>query len=328
MASAPPVIIILYGDNEFEIEQTIQTIQEKMGDPSMASMNTTRLDGRRAFLDELRTAAYAIPFLVNRRLVILESPLSQCKSKDTREKFVEILEKTPDSTALVVIEHQDLNPKNKPHWLLKWGRENKQRVHIRDCTIPRGREMEKWIRQQAKQRGGEFTQEAAGVLASLVVDEPRIITNEIEKLLAYANYQRAVEPDDVEYLTAPVQQPNIFDMVDAVGSRNERLALELLHKLLDERDPLSIFAMITRQFRLLLLAREQIDLGALQHEVASTLKIHPFVAQKLSKQAQNFELPVLEAIFRRLVEVDHRIKTGQVDGITALDTLIMGLTQI
>jgi len=324
-----PTVYILFGEDEYEIDTIIRSLQEKMGDASMATMNTSRIDGRRPFWDELRNNAFAAPFLVERRLVIIENPLTQLKTKENQAKFKELLEKTPETTALVIVEQQDLNPtkrSEKPNWLFRWAQSAGDRTFVKRCDIPRGAQMGNWIRQQAKKRGGEMTPEAAGLLASLVVDEPRMVVQEIDKLLAYVNYKRPVEPDDVEYLTVPIQQPNIFYLVDAMGSRKGKTALDLLHQNLEDRHPLEIFSMIVRQFRLLLLTRELVEQGALDFQVSKTIGIHPYVAKKLVQQAQNFDLPLLESVYRSLLDIDEQIKTGRTEPTIAMDTLIAQLT--
>jgi DNA polymerase-3 subunit delta len=115
-------------------------------------------------------------------------------------------------------------------------------------------------------------------------------------------------------------------MVDAIGGRQGKLAVKLLHQQLSERDPLSLLGMITRQFRLLLQAKEMLTDNATSNEIAQTLKVHEFVARKLTNQCRNFDLHLLEAIYRKLAEVDENIKTGKIEAETALDTLVVGLT--
>jgi DNA polymerase III delta subunit len=53
--------------------------------------------------------------------------------------------------------------------------------------------------------------------------------------------------------------------------------------------------------------------------------VHPFVAGKVSRQARQFSLPTLEVIYHRLLEIDLAIKTSQMTGELALDTLLASL---
>ncbi|MFQ5616461.1 MAG: DNA polymerase III subunit delta [Anaerolineales bacterium] len=323
MGKIPPVIYILHGDDELGIARFISTLQGKMGDPSMAEMNTSRLDGRRFSFGDLENAASAIPFLATRRLVILDRALNQIKSKADREKFISLLERLPQSTALVIVENTTLTLRN---WLLKWARTANGRALVRVYKLPKGPAMARWIRKQAQARGGEFTHQAANLLSNIVSDDNRTASLEIDKLLAFVNYQRPVDVDDVEFLTPTAPQGNVFQMVDAIGNRNGRQALQMLHQLLSEREPLSLYGMIVRQFRLLLLTKEMQAASTTQAEIARELNVRDFVVRKLTTQTRNFSLPTLENIYRRLVEIDEEIKTGKADAEIALDTLIAGLT--
>ena len=182
------------------------------------------------------------------------------------------------------------------------------------------------IQEMAREFGGQITPQAAALLSSLVDGDPRAFNQEIQKLLAYVNYQRAIEPEDVELLTADIGQGNIFAMVDALGNQNGRQAMSMLQRLLEGKESGMIFPMVVRQFRLILLAREVLDNGGNKNDVARQLKLPPFVADKLYLQARRFTLPELEAIYRQLLEIDKAIKTGKVPGDLALDTLVVELT--
>lgn len=331
MTESKPVVYIFHGDDAFAIGQALAAIRAQMGDPSTAEMNMTRLDGRSLNLDELVRATRSMPFLAERRLVVLDDPLGALKSAKDREKFSEILSGVPPTTALVIqISNPLLDPRarrsGKTHWLEKWAQGQDGKVFLREFSLPKGPQMANWIRQQAKESGGEFSPPAAAVLGSYVGEDPRLAAQEIKKLLAYVNYQRPVEPDDVEYLVAYAGETSVFDMVDALGARNGREALRLLHRLLEQDDPLRLFGMVVRQFRLLLLTRELLEAGYREQDIAAALKMHPFVVQKLIGQVRNFTLPLLESIYHKLLEIDESIKTGQTDGDVALDTLVAALT--
>ena len=106
---------------------------------------------------------------------------------------------------------------------------------------------------------------------------------------------------------------------------NGKKAQKALHQLLEEEEAFSIFGMIVRQFRLLLLAREVIDSGG--QNLAEALSVHPFVADKLSKQARGFTLEILEGVYRRLLRIDEDVKTGIMPIDTALEMFVADLTK-
>ena len=326
-----PVIYILHGDDEYAIAQFVSNMEAKLGDPSTAGLNITHFEKGSLPLEEIAAVVQSMPFLAERRLVVLHDPLSGMQSSKVREQFKGLLAKVPPTTALVLVISRPLIPhrerrSGKQHWLQKWAREHKGRVYEKELFLARGPEMVRWIQNQAKKADGEITSEAAALLANLVDEDPRIAVQEIDKLLAYVNYSRAVEPDDVEHLVAYVGGGDVFAMVDALGEGDGKIALRMLHQLLEGDDPLRLFGKIVRQFRLLLLTRELLDLGCREDEIARVLKTFPFVVRKLIPQTRNFSIESLEEIFRRLLDIDEAIKTGKIEGDVALDTLVTALT--
>jgi DNA polymerase-3 subunit delta len=332
MTRPKPVVYVLHGEDEFAIAQVVSELEAKLGDASLIAMNTTRLDGRTANLDDLPAVAFTAPFLVERRLVILENPTARLTGQPAQKKFTDFLEKVPASTALVLIEHHLLTEererkKGKIHWLELWADQNTERALKRAFMPPKGERLVRLIQDQAKAVGGQIDKDAAELLANLVGDDPRLADQEVRKLLAYVNYSRTVQADDVEALTADVWQGDIFVLVDALGNQDGRKASAMLQRLLETQDAPSIFGMVIRQFRLLLLAREVLDGGGRVDDVMRELKIIRFIAEKISSQARHFTLPVLEAVYRRLLEMDEAIKTSQMEGELALDTLVADFTK-
>jgi len=337
MPSPIPVVYLLQGEDEYAIAQWVSELETKLGDAATASMNVTRLDGRTYNPDELLSVASTMPFLAKRRIVVLTSPLARLNSPAARQKFLEQLSKIPPTTALVLIEYRLLTDEKARrrgdfHWLEKWAEEAGERTLVKEFPLPKDQDLIQRLQDQARRAGGQITPQAAKTLAELVGGDPRLADQEIQKLLAYVNYQRAIEPDDVQNLTADVGQGDIFAMVDALGNQDGKSAMQMLQRLLEQQDALSIFAMVVRQFRLLLLTRAILDQGGGKPEVIQGLEsvekkpVYGFVAGKLISQARHFTLPGLEKIHHRLLDVDETIKTSQAPEDLALELLIVNLT--
>ncbi len=166
------------------------------------------------------------------------------------------------------------------------------------------------------------------MLATLVDSDPRLAYQETQKLLAYVNYSRTVEADDVQMLTADVGQGDVFVLVEALGNRDGRKALGMLQRLLEYQDYFSIFGMVVRQFRQLILTRDILDSGGGKDEIVRGLKLfpNPWLAERLIIQARRFTAHDLVRIYHRLLEVDEAVKTSQMTGDLALVTLVASLT--
>jgi DNA polymerase-3 subunit delta len=146
---------------------------------------------------------------------------------------------------------------HKLNWLEKWATspEQAKRVFIRHHPQPSGVMMTKWIQDHAKSLGGQFTPKAAVSLANQIGDDTRMASQEIIKLLTYVNFSRPVDADDVEHLTPLTAKIGDFELVNALRDRDGRKAQALLHRSLEDEDPLRIFQSIVFQIRTLSMER-------------------------------------------------------------------------
>jgi DNA polymerase-3 subunit delta len=342
VSETPPTIYLLDGEDEYAFAEFTSKLASKLGDPITAEMNTTRLDGNSTSLEQFESAARSMPFLAPRRLVIFYRPTTRLNSSTLRERFIRLLNELPASAAVVLIEPRSLTSEKerrdgKVHWLERWAVEAGNRVYFRHCALPTGEAMVRWIQERAKATatqagqnnpaGSAFTPQAASTLADLVGDEPRLADQEIAKLLAYVNYARPVETEDVLSLTPLSARVGDFALVNALRAHDQRLAQSLLHRMLEEGDPILLFHSIVSQYRTLLLAREVKEEGGAANDVARLLKIKSYPAQLALENARRYTLPELEAIYHRLLDLDVGIKTGQVTPDLALEMLVIELTQ-
>lgn len=333
-----PVVYVFHGQDEFAIAREVSKLKAKLGggDPSTADLNTTQLDGRTLQLDELTLTCMSVPFLAKRRLVIITNPFAGLTTPAAREDFLSILDKIPATTALVLIQNRPLTDERdrrnkKPHWLEKWARSAGKRAYLRQFDAKEGASMNAFIQQRAGELGGQFTPGAALKLSSLITNDTRLADQEIQKLLFYVNFNRPVEEDDVDRLTPFEGKLEDFALVNALRAKDANNALRVVSKQLEEDDPLRILGSIVYQFRLLLLARAVLDNGGTESDVAQQLsskleKVSSGVAYHAARHAVNFETSNLERIYHRLLETDTAIKTGEMTGELALETLVIQLT--
>jgi DNA polymerase-3 subunit delta len=321
--SEVPQFTLLHGNDEFAIAAHIEKLCAGLGDPSNTDMNIARFDGRagldyEAFTNSVNTA----PFLAPRRVVVLMHPVPALNSPETRKKVLDLFDRAQPTTTIVLAEFEELKG---GHWLVKWAQAG-SRALIRVYNLPRRWEMPRWVESEAKKQGGRIDPDAAVLLSERVGEDTRIAAQELTKLLTYANFDRSISVLDVERVSILSAQGSVFELVDALGQRDGKKAQHTLRQLLEDEEAQEFWGMVIRQFRLLIQARELLDENASLQEIQKSLGLHEFVAQKVTTQAKRFSLPVLEAIYHKLLEIDEGAKTGQVTLEVALDTLIVELT--
>ena len=319
-----PNIYFFFGNDEFAITRRLKDFESDFTDPTSADMNTARLDARSASDNDLNNAVNAMPFLAKRRLVLLSNPSAKYNNAPSRKKFLEYIEKAPDTTRLVMYESVEPRDAEK-HWLVKWAEKNDKLIQSKAFMLPRLKDMTGWIVNETKNQGGQIEPRAAEMLKDMVGVDTRQAGMEISKLLAYVNWARQIKVTDVEAVCIVTSQQSVFDFVDALSNGNGKSAQHLLHRLLETEEPFTLWGMVVRQFRLLIQAREILDGRGNKDDVARALGVHPFVAEKTAGQAAHFSIESLEAIYHRLLKIDEGVKTGQLTLELAMDTLVVEL---
>jgi DNA polymerase-3 subunit delta len=339
--------MLLYGDDHQALHDRMQALIVSMDDTSMADMNITRLDGaaQNTTMEDVRNAAYTLPFLSPRRMVILTSPDNLMKSEAAGRKLIEMLNALPETTALLLVQDDswiatgkqrgwkvmyEYREKNKPkiHPLLAWARNAAPKARIEVHRLPSLNAMPGWITAETKRQGGQITPKAAAEMAAIIGNDTGQARQEIAKLLAYLDYSRPIEPETVHQLTAPGGQADVFTMVDALATGDARQATRQLTRLLAEQDAAGLFGMVVRQYRLILMAKEAAARGITgEEELARMLGVPAYPATKALSQARLYSPQSLNRIYHRLLEIDKMSKTGQVELDVALQAFVAEMSR-
>ena len=332
MAKPTPVFYVFHGSDEFSISETLGDFKRRLGPPDMVDLNTTILNGQSLTLAELRHVCDAVPFLAEKRLIIVNNLLRSLTPRKDHElskaqqeylaTLGDYLPGLPDTTRLAFVEERPL-PAHHPILQLA---QRDPRGYVKRFDSPSVKALPGWIVKRALKHEGEIEPYAAQKLAAVVGANLRLLDQEIAKLVTYTNRERPITAADIDAVVPYVQAAVVFDLVDALGQRNGRAAAQTLHRLLDAGEhPLGLLAMIARQFRLLIQVKELQAMGASQQEVIKALRLHPFPARKLQGQATHFTAAQLETVHRHILDTDVAIKSGEIEAEVALDLFVAGL---
>ena len=304
----------------------------------MLEVNTSVLDGQQLRLSQLIDACSTVPFLCPCRLVIVKGLLGRLETKFGAERrtarskaknnsaleewtgLAEYIKQMPPTTLLVLIDGE-VKAGNR---LMK---SLAPLAKIKSFPPLNDRSLSDWVQGRIKEGGGNISPAALKLLVGLVGADLWVMSGEIDKLLAYCSGQVITE-DDVKQLTSYAREVNIFALVDAILEGRRSQAQQLLHRLLrDGASPAYILAMITRQLRLIVMAK---DLGRKKSRTGILNSLEPisdFSLDKAARQAEAFTLERIKEAYHKLLETDVAIKTGKYEGDLALDLLVVELGQ-
>lgn len=175
---------------------------------------------------------------------------------------------------------------------------------------PTGKALVRWLVGHAKKSGLDLPEDVAEDLIARCSGDKMRLLQETEKLALYVGEDVATH-DDVAALCPPDVQSNIFAFVDSLAAGDRDRALKLLEELISAGEPpLRLTFMIRRQFQLVARARALIERGTPQREIASILKVPPFVARKLDEQGRKLAEDDLERALALIQDLESGLKGG------------------
>jgi DNA polymerase III subunit delta len=186
----------------------------------------------------------------------------------------------------------------------------KKSGEVYNLEQPTGKALVEWAVGHAKKLGLNLPEDVARNLTERCSGDKMRLTSELEKLALYVGEDTATR-EDVEVLCPPDVQSNIFAFVDSLAAGDRGRALKLLEDLITTGEPpLRVTYMVRRQFGLVARARALFERGASQRDVASDLKVPPFVARKLEEQARRLDEEDLERALALAVDLERGLKGG------------------
>jgi len=144
---------LFHGEDEFSRSETVADFKKKMGDPGLAELNITVFDGRKVALGELQHACDSVPFMADRRLVIVEGLLARLESrgqKERLERLTQYLKLLPETTRLVFVENKPIGKSNPVHRLALAD----ERGHVKEFKPPQKTKAEPLDRAASEEEGG------------------------------------------------------------------------------------------------------------------------------------------------------------------------------
>ena len=343
------MITLIHGPAELVRAEALAEIAASVApDPELADLNTARLDGRDITPAGLQNACDTLPFLAERRLVVVEGLLArlagqgrgkakQAEAPETdaeteaapeavkgqAKAFLGYLDHVPESAALVLLEDDTASGQGlrRLQELARAGR-----ARIITAEKPRKNDLPDWIRARARLRKVSLEPAAITDLADCVGDDLRQLDQELIKLADYA-VGRTVTRGDVRKLVAATRAASVFELVDALGLGEGTTAARLMQHALDidSEQPLRLLGMIARQYRLLIQVKALQAQGARPPEIARTLNLGEWAVPRFQAQAARHSFPRLERAMERILATDEAIKTGKLGDREAMDVLLAEL---
>lgn len=314
---------LFYGADTYRINEKLKALSERFLAGDESGMNLEKLDGATLTYAKFDQAISTMPFLGDKRLVIIKNLLLHNKDNDLKLKIAERLKKTSDDMVVFFVEEGEPDKRGK---LFKELNKPKKSHKFEPLE---GRKLSDWIKEKVIESGANIGSREADFLASSVGPDLVRLENEIKKLSNFCLSQERdrVEEADIELQVRANFEPNIFDFIESLSKKDAKKAYSLKTQFIDLGESENyLLSMIIYQYRNMIKIAELKDAGKSMPEIAKEAKVHPFVVRKTFSILNNYTLKDLFKIYKLLYKTDLGIKSGELEPPVALDRVLARLS--
>lgn len=306
-------VYLLYGEEDYLRKQYRDRLTRALADPE-DTMNYHYFEGKDTVPEKLIDLAETMPFLADRRLIVVEN---SGFFKSAQDKLADYLKEIPETTTFVFVEEQ-VDKRGRLYKACK------DAGYATEFSAQNEETLKRWILGMIQKEGKQITQRALDEFLERTGADMANISSELEKLFCYTLDKDDIALADVDAVCTRQINNRIFEMIEKVAAKQQKAALDLYYDLIALKEPpMRILFLITRQFNLLYQTKLMRGKGYDNKSIGSKLSLAPFIASKYMSQAAKFTGEELRSALEECVAAEESVKTGKMADTLAVELLIV-----
>lgn len=323
-------IFVFHGPEEYVKDRALEALKARLVPAELEPLNFLLLENEHACAAEIRRASETLPFMTEKRLVVVRDYPMLAKSSrgsglDTKQENAELEQLTrrfPDTTCLVFLMRAEPDT-TKAAW--------KQLVKSASIVVfdrLNEEELAAQLAKLAKRHDCTIGRDAARYMIQYCGTDLEQLNHEMEKACAHAGAGHAVGRENIDAVCIQTQESKVFQVIDNLFAGQGSLAMAKLRTLTEEDDgAIAMMSLIERQARILT-AVKAAGRGADARALAPLLGAPPFAVEAAARQASRWTGEELGGIISMCVQADTGIKQGIMGEQTAVEQLAMNVVYL
>ena len=312
-------VYFLYGEEDFYQRELIAALTRRWITPDNRDFNLETFEGKSSTVREWIGACNTLSFFGGEKLVIARG-LEDVEWEDSNIQPLLDYVGNPAPGACLVMTARKADRKRKVYKALA------KLKGAGECTAPKEPVLISWLRNRAKANGHTLTPGAAKLMVDRVGPKPGVLAGELEKVITFSGKTSSINEQAVLEVVGETRLENVWDMTDALKSKNASRALKVLRNhLAHGEEPIKLLGTISWQFRTIWEVKHHQTTGTPPSQIARAMGVAPFVADKAMRYTGKFSEKQLRAGFRSLYQADRELKGSGKAPEGILETLVLRL---
>lgn len=209
----------LEGEEDFFIDDIVNFAEKQLLPESEASFNLSVFYGKDSNWPDVMNACRRYPMFADRQVVILKEA-QQMRDIEKLEPYFE----NPSSTTIFVVSYKGktLDGRSKISKTIKKNGEVFLSKKIYENQLPA------WVSGHLKNKGFQITPTALSLFIAHIGNDLSRIANECEKMALNIPSTQSITEDDIEKYIGISKKYNIYELQDALGSRDAAKAIQII----------------------------------------------------------------------------------------------------
>lgn len=312
-------VYYLHGPDGFMLKTAVEAVVEAALPDGRNDFNFEQFRGNDATAEAIRSAAETLPFMTERRVVVVRDvqQMPSGELDDLKEYF-----KDPSPTTCMIV--VAMTAKKKLDGRTSAVKAMRKAAAEYEFKELREREVGEIIRRNARPLDLELDTNAVAYLVEALGTDMAALVSALEKIDLYVGTdRRRATVEDVQAIVADTRVKTVFDLTEALGSRDFGESLKILDRMMvGGESPIGITAMIARHFRIVGRLQDGTVARLKKNEAARKVGVHPYFLRDYKGDARRFSRPEVEQLRRRLTETDLALKSSRLADRVVMEGLL------
>lgn len=312
-------------DEEF-IKDGIDLIVKREVPEELKDLNLIKIDGMNTTFDEIMNACETMPFMGEKKIVIVyRASFLQDKSDSSGTKvYNEIKNYVSDLPPYtVLIMYYLLNDKrDRPNKNKKMSTLEKYLPVVHCDKLKKDKYLKK-VSDIFKEKGKQIERVELAYFCEKVQNNFDIIKREADKLICYCD-GRDIKKADIDLLIASSSEEDVFDLVELIAIKKVDKAIDIMKEILYKSDQhMLIISAIQKHFLRLYEIKLKVLNGKRVDDIMKEYRLPQFVCEKLISQTSRFTERQLSELIKLCVKTETKLKSTGIDKSMEMEFLLI-----
>lgn len=307
-------IYFLMGEEPYYIDKLTEYIENTILSEEEKGFNQTIIYGRDTTIEDIISNAKRYPMMAERQVVVVREAQELSRTIDKLESYAE----NPQPTTVLVFayKYKTLDKRKKLVKLIA-----KHGVLLESKKLY-DNQVGAWINKLLQGRGYSIEPKANAMLVEFLGNDLSRISNELDKLKIILPKGHTISPKDIEYNIGFSKDFNVFELQNAIGSKNQLKAYQIVQYFAEnpKDNPMVVTVSLVFSFFVKILKYHGLK-DKNPKTVAPILGVSPFFLKDYDIALRNYPMKKVSSIIASLRDIDVKSKGVGANALPSHDLL-------